>query len=227
MSDMVILLPTSLRHPADSEARRSSTHRVSPQLIPAYRPRRRVKAPVLAGLEAPSRRARLASDCNHLLFRLHQTVLKTLPSQQSGAGRQGWLARAASRRPTSETGSPLAVASRASSSSVGRKNAAAAGSCTCARRGPVAIGLCERSATDQTVCSKTSAGLSISFVRTFVTRAKYLYLRRGTKPYAGTDHSYRLISRTLVQARNETASCTRTSLRRSRSKASGRREVAA
>ena len=179
MSDMTIFLPIPLRHPADSEAKRSSTHRVSLQIIPAYRLRQRVKALVLARLEAPSRRARLASDCNHLLFRLHQTVLKTLPSQQSGAGRQGWLARAASRRPTSETGSPLAVASRASSSSVGRKNAAAAGSCTCARRGPVAIGLCERSATDQTVCSKTSAGLSLSSVRTSVTRAKYLYSRQG------------------------------------------------
>ena len=227
MSDMIILLAIPLKHPADSEAKRSSTHRVNLQIIPAYRLWQRVKAPVLARLEAPSRRARLASDCNHLLFRLHQTVLKTLPSQQSGAGRQGWLARAASRRPTLETGSPLAVASRASSSSVGRKNAAAAGSCTCARRGPVAIGLCERSATDQTVCSKTSAGLSLSSVRTSVTRAKYLYSRPGMKPYADTDHSCRSISPTLVRARNETASCTRTSPRRSRSKASGRHEVAA
>ena len=227
MSDMTVLLLPSSRYPADSEAGRSSAHRASPQIIPAYRLRQRVKAPVLARLEAPSRRARLASDCNHLLFRLHQTVLKTLPSQQSGVGRQGWLARAASRRPTSETGSPLAVVSRASSLFVGRKNAAAAGSCTCARRGPVATDPCERSVTDQTECSKTSGGLSLSFVRISVTQAKYLYSRRGTKPYAGTDHSYRSISPTLVRARNETASCTRTSLRRSRSKASGRHEVAA
>ena len=227
MRDMAVLLLSSLKYPVDLGAERSPAHRASPQVIPAYRLGQCVKLPVLARLEAPSRRARLASDCNQILFRLHQIVLKTLPSQQFEAGRPGWLARAASRRPTSEKESPLAVASRASSLFAVRKNAAAVGSCTCARRGPVDIGLCERSATDQTECSKTSAGLSISFVRTFVTWAKYRYSRRGTKPYAGTDHSCRLISRTLVQARNETASCTRTSLRRSRSKASGRREVAA
>ena len=222
----VLLLPLG-DYPEALTTGPSPLHPESTQVILVYRLQRCVKLPVSARLETPSRRASFASSCTHFLFRLHQTVLKTLPSQQLGAGRPGWLARAASRRSTSETGSPPAVASRASSSSVGRKNEAAAGSCTCARRGPVAIDLCEHSATNQTECSKTSTGSSLSSVKTFLTWTKYHYSRRGMKPCADTGHSYRSISLTLVQAKNETASCTRTSLRRSRSEASGRREVAA
>ena len=227
MSDMSVLLLSSSKHPADSGAGCSPTHRARPQIIPVYRLRRCVKPPVLARLEAPSRRARLASDCNQLLFRLHQSVLKTLPNQQFGVGRPGWLARAASRRPTSEKGSPLAVASQGSSSSAGRKNGAAVGSCTSARRGPVATGLYERSETDQTGCSKTSAGLSLSSDKTSVTRTKYRCSKLGTKPCADTGHSCRSISPILVRAKKSTASSARTSPRSSWSKAPGRREVAA